>query len=286
MEQVTPYQLERYIDLSVLLHYVTQLNQSMFTGWQVPLPEPPDDFEAGGCRGMACNLHSTFESLKEGGSEKRHDFYLSQRDQICVQLVADVNGMIANLIAMGVGKDLHPIVPDDLIPMQWVPDQSEIVCNDVVEALCPAILDSVRQAGDVILKLEKAKPESLPKPEDRQKADRVLLRGWHRICAALKRPKNEWRGLKRMNEKHNGPIKSLGRGQPPVVFEDALRSWLDAMMEQKMKAAKDTVADKGTLPDGFAWGKKGQKFFPEVGMGEKRRRKDLGSKKQKKNDQD
>lgn len=278
MARITLPQLAHYQSIALLLDYVVQMNDAMLQGRHLPLPEPPDGCR-GGSRTTALNFLENYKLLQAGvGGAQRRAFYAKRRDELSAQLLDDTNEMISVLVAAGVGRNLHSITPGDLARTNVFEDSSTVVHNDVLGKLLPAIREAIelaRQDPDRHSKTVSGNDTS---------SKRKLLRGGLSICEALGLPKSSWRGLKHMNTVNRGPITCPGRGKPPMVYQHELLAWMDTVKNKGVETAEGTPSDKGTLPGGFAWGKKGQLSFPDVSMGERRRRKDQG-KKRKKNDQ-
>ena len=77
-------------------------------------------------------------------------------------------------------------------------------------------------------------------------APRNYLRGWKDICRKLQPSGEVWRTLeakakwlKRLNREHDGPILSIGPGNPPIVEEQKLLDWWNTLPEEiRQKASQ------------------------------------------------
>jgi hypothetical protein len=114
------------------------------------------------------------------------------------------------------------------------------------------------------------------------------LYGWKEIREALGLPREKERILRQLNEKQKGPIRRLGRGRPPEVFENELRAWWDDVegrheAYQRARATEEEALEKLqqsrrlSLKDGRTRGRRGEIVFPEVSMHVKKRRSDSQS---------
>lgn len=124
-----------------------------------------------------------------------------------------------------------------------------------------------------------AKPSTFPRNRGR------LLRGWKQICQVLKQ-KTEFdsnsRVLKRLSKTQGGPIRSLGKGRLPEVFQDDLLNWFSDQ-EGRLNALREkSRSTRASLQEATPYGRSGEKVFHQIRGHEKRRRKDLGKKRKDK----
>jgi len=104
------------------------------------------------------------------------------------------------------------------------------------------------------------------------------IQGWASICKAVGVAHKRWRKLKEWNAEFQGPIKVRGRRNPPLVSEQDLFVWWNALVSRLTKEDEAPQPPKVDLKEA-PYGKKGL-VVPDdsgyAGMGVKQRRSDRG----------
>ena len=102
---------------------------------------------------------------------------------------------------------------------------------------------------------------------------REMLRGWKDICAHVGLPPDRRRSVKLLNETQGGPIRSLGRGKPPEVWNDDLLKWWEDQEGRHQTLQEKQKSSQATVSDSFVYGHKGETVIPKAAMYVRKRRK-------------
>ena len=144
--------------------------------------------------------------------------------------------------------------------------------NKAIWAKYGVILGPLKKAED----RDTNAPARKTAPSPANMRPRKLLHGWKDICKALELPYGAWRRLKRMNNSQGGPIRTMGTGIPPQVFEVELISW-QADMEGRLRVVDERrKSHKQSLAGARPWGRDNVRTDDKLGMSEQKRRSDLG----------
>jgi len=206
-------------------------------------------------------------------------------------------------------------VPPQGIFDELLSDGMRLMVGDFLPAcIRPQVADSLKYAKedvqawlDELSRKESAARESSPDgsrgflgdangPQSNQGRDekappteaREMLNGWREICLAVKRRPTDKDLVRSVNDEHDGPIRTYGKGKKPKVYRDELLQWwnhLEALADDKgnQNKGKDFLNRRsnekptGAQPSsdgGMNYGRQGEKVHPDERMHVDKRRKD------------